>query len=160
MKMLFALLLLLSFNPIAMAEGDDSPTSYVCTPDFSTGFAKKEGEWRPVRFDISDKKYILRRLNESEKKAWKHFESKKDVSWVWLKSGEKTSWHTCKNEATESGRILCPYEFLDLVVNIKSLTFQIYRKGDYVYWIHPDDPDYEDLTAETYIEIGKCTAKK
>ena len=160
MKMLFTLLFLLTVNPIAMAEGDDSPKSFLCIADFSTGFAKEGGEWRPVQVDISDKKYILRRPNELEKKQWKNYESKKKVSWVWLKFGEEWSWHTCKNEATESGVIPCPYRFLNLVVNIKSLVFQIYHQGDYTNWIDPDDPYYQELTLEPFIEIGKCTAKK
>lgn len=158
MKMLFALLLLLTVNPIAMAEGDDSPNSFLCIADFSTGFAKEGGEWRPVKFDISDNKYILRRPNESDLKRYDGLPSKINVSWVWVDFGKEVSFHTCQNEADRWGRIRCPFAGLNVVVNIKTLVFQAYLPGDYTNWEHPDDPYYREREDTPYIEIGKCSA--
>jgi hypothetical protein len=157
MKMIFTLLLLLAVGPIAMAEGDDSPSSFLCIADFSTGYAKEGGKWRPAKFDISDNRYILRHPNELDLKRYEGLPSKKKVSWVWLDFGKEVSWHTCKNEATASGRIYCPSGGLDLVVNIKSLVFQLYYHGDYTMWNDPEDPDGRELKDTPFIQIGKCS---
>ena len=158
MKMLFTLLLLLTVNPIAMAEGDDSPNSFLCIADFSTGFVKEKGEWRPAKIDISDNKYILRRPNVSDLKRYEGLPSKKNVSWVWVDFDKEVSWHTCKKEAGPWGRIQCPFGTLDLVVNFKTLVFQVYAHGDYTMWEDPDDPDGRVPEDTPYIEIGKCGA--
>jgi hypothetical protein len=118
------------------------PASYLCIPDLSTGFVKKDGSWERANFNVEGKKYLLAR---------------RDDRWSFSNFGEQASpLDTCTETATDSlPYFKCGFSmaFGETTVNIKSLRYQKYFAGDFVL----EKPGSNDDANTPYIEIGKCS---
>ena len=144
MKKLTALLLLLPAIPLAVAEDDETPNSYLCIADMSTGFKYDNGMWQQTHFNVDGSKYMLRHTKESDV-VWV-----KEHKWAWVEFGETVAYSWCDVPA-DSDYFNCSGVMVEVQLNVKTLRYQMYYHGTYL-------AASEEQHADTpHIEIGKCS---
>lgn len=114
------------------------PTSYLCIPDYATGFSHKSGEWRPVNFNVDGQKYVVVR---------------RERGWFWVDFGEEpASWEDPCEGFDDYGFLRCKVDLTtNVVFNRKTMRYQAVMHIGYVV-------ADTTLTGNTpYIEIGRCT---
>lgn len=133
------IMLLLAATPAISSAGTPS---YLCVAERATGFRFKDGKWLPDTFNVSDRKYVL---------------SRNDDSWHWKQLGysEQAKYPSqCKEQA--NGYFACEFAFRKVTFNNQTMKFQIYTEGTYV--VH--EAMVKELQVkkhnDTYIEIGNC----
>lgn len=116
------------------AVSQEEATAFLCIPDKSTGFKyiktpgvweilgvqETPGVWESVNFDVSEKKYLIKRDVDQEKYEW-------EVSLF----GAAFSRSSCKEDFNASGFLFCD-GIWDFRFNRDNLRFlSIYRSGYY-----------------------------
>jgi hypothetical protein len=145
MRIASALLLLLPVIPLAIAEDEATPDSYLCIPDMATGFKYKNDKWQATHFGVGDDKYILRRPKETD--------SFPDAAWVWGEFGDKRFYTRCMEDVSAYGFVFCTGIGQELRINVNTLRYQLYYYVGYVAATINDSPGNTP-----FIEIGKCSA--
>lgn len=128
--------------PAAAADTND-PSSYLCVPDYATGFRlDRSGRWEPGQFGVRGKQFILGKRNER---------------WFWTEVGPPDAKSEPCDGFSEYGFAECKYSEGDVLFNRKTLRFQLVRRYGYV--TSDLATDKEAQNAPPYIMIGKCSAQ-
>ena len=119
--------------------------SYICVPDAATGFVQDQAsqKWRPTQFDVSGKKYLLKRTGKGA---------------VWSKFGSTDAPDKC-TDFDAGGFTTC--SFLETVqFNEKSLRYQLIYPVGYMSGAlaGPMNDLIAALHESPYLEIGSCSA--
>ena len=131
--------LLFSFSLAVGAED----LSFLCIAEGASGFRFENGSWHSVAFDVSEAKYILKKVKESEF----GFEDKENPYGLY-DFGESSTITRCSQ--SESGDFMCLVGTGDFFFSPSSGRFiKTYTLG---YW---DGVDSNDNTP--HIERGRCS---
>jgi integrase len=150
-----------------------APNQYLCIVDQASGlhYDKQADAWRPQGFKGGDK-YILRRLNDDDRK--KHHAIWEDLkpqpTWGFFEFGDDWPQATCSDD---SYGFSCERAVLGLAIEISSLRFEVTATGAYNhqgYWEHvqrtspedyqfqrPKGPDPVSQPDDVFVAIGKCS---
>src|SRR5437899_1960784 len=93
-------------------------TSFLCIPDYSTGFSKSSGEWKPAQFTVEGLKYLL--VNRHGHWFWTRFGLEEDSA-----SDVMAVRHYGCGPFDSYGFIKCRYWGDDAFFNRQTLRFQI-----------------------------------
>ena len=138
-KALPAILLLVVTTGAAQAE----PSEYLCLAERSAAlhFDRQARAWAPEAAFVSDDRFVLRRLNNDERKTWHS-----DAQWGFFKVGEVVPTALCTFDLNN-----CAWGAVEFDDNSSgarvtdALTWHWYRDN-------PNDPD------GLVIQAGKCSA--
>jgi len=140
-KLLIAFAITVIATPALAAEAND-PGSYICVPDYATGFRlDRSGKWEPSQFSVQGKKFLL---------------GKKNDRWFWSAVGPQDVKQESCDGFTEYGFAECKYSEGDVLFNRKTLRFQLLRRYGYVT---SDVATDKEMNAPPYVMIGKCSAQ-
>jgi hypothetical protein len=118
--------------------------SYLCVPDMATGFIfdRTSQKWHPAQFNVSGKKYLLKRVAKGA---------------VWNKFGSSDSADHC-TDFNEGGYTFCT-GLSNVTFNEKNLRYQlIYPIGYMSGGIAGPMNDLISALGDTpFIEIGTCS---
>ena len=127
--------------PAVAADANDSG-SYVCVPDYATGFRlDRSGKWEPSQFSVQGKKFLL---------------AKKSERWFWSEAGPVAYKPEPCDAFDDRGFAECKYSEGDVLFNRKTLRFQLVRHYGYVT---SDVATDKDMSAPPYYIIGRCSVQ-
>jgi hypothetical protein len=140
-KLLMAFAVAVVAAPALAADTNDA-SSYVCVPDYATGFRlDRSGKWEPGQFSVRGKQFLL---------------GKRSERWFWTEVGPLDARPESCDTFTD-GFAECKYSEGDVLFNRKTLRFQLVRRYGYV--TSDVATDKEINNAPPYIMIGKCSAQ-
>jgi hypothetical protein len=138
-----ALLVTAALISAALAQAADTSAadSFICIPDYATGYAiGSNGKWEPTQFNVTKDRYLLRA---------------KDGQWYWTEFGKEPSksLDLCTG-FSENGFLSCKKSENEVLFNRKTLRFQIIHPYGYVV---ADTSVFKDDPLTPYYMIGKCS---
>jgi hypothetical protein len=140
-KLLMAYAIAIIAIPAIAADTND-PSSYVCVPDYATGFRlDRSGKWEPSQFSVQGKKFLLAR---------------KDARWFWTAVGPTDAKPEPCGTFTDYGFTECKDSEGEVLFNRKTLRFQLVRPYGYVT---SDVATDKEMNAPPYYIIGRCAAQ-
>jgi hypothetical protein len=136
-RILVGLCLVFAIN--VRSEDAVNPKSYLCIPDFITGFSVEKGQWKPTQFSVNGKKYMLHT---------------KKGNWYWNEFGQDPDPHidSCTGP-TKIGFQECKNGEVEVVFNNQTLRFQVVHPYGYVV----ADLKLDKNPITPYYEIGRCS---
>jgi hypothetical protein len=123
-------------------------TSYLCIPDYATGFSLSNGEWQPTQFKVEGKKYLL--ANRNGRWFWTGFDAESDDTTLAVREAR----HGCSS-FTKYGFIDCRDWSAAVTFNRKSLRFVEVEPHGYV--VSDVAVDTEQPHSTPHMEIGRCS---
>lgn len=120
--------------------------SFLCAADDAVGFKYENGSWEKASFDISEEKFIIRRINENEI----GFKDKENPYAIY-KLGKNTSTLRCPSPDKASGNFFCR------LGNMGQLSFspesgRFIKTYNFGYWQGSDD-----INDQPHIMKGRCS---
>jgi len=140
-KTLIALYLLCPWH----TWGTENESTYFCVSEESTGFQYKAGKWSRANFEVSNDKFIIRKIKPGEL----YFKDKTHPYGM-FPLGKKAPYLRCLAPTKASGIIRCPAGIGELFFSPESGRFlRTYTAG---YWTGTDsDGDTPHIT------MGRCS---
>ena len=120
------------------------PTAYLCIPDYTIGYALKDGKWQPGKYNVKGEKYILKKDDLSE--------------WHWHIFGKEDSAHIEQCEKfNENGFIRCNFNVtVQIQFNRETLRYIATQTVGYVLSKRMIEGGLEDNMVTPYMQIGTC----
>lgn len=148
---MFGMLLVALIGSSAIAKDTESLSSYLCIADMGTGFINDSGKWQSTAFNVADRKYILRRPNEDDIKAFNDVDNA--TPWVWEEfGGGGLGRAPCAAPNSREISISCRNHGMVILIDTDSLRYQLYWPYGYVRL------KKNDVAGEApRIEIGRCS---
>jgi hypothetical protein len=126
--------------------GAAEPNQYLCLVEASAGlhYDPQSQSWRPQAFTATEK-YILRRINDSDRKGkWSQvFKQRPEANWAFFEFGDPSRpAATCSDQASEfsASRFACEQFSFDAAFDKDTLRFETTRRGAYM-----NQGDYEHM---------------
>jgi hypothetical protein len=130
----------LALAPVAHGTEPQAVSGFLCVPDYATGYSRESGDWRPVQFDVTGKRYLFILKNDQ---------------WFWTEFGKEPNERSDRCSAPDDGGFSeCKSREGQVVLNKNTLRFQVVQKFGYVI----GDLTMEKVAKFTpFYEIGKCS---
>jgi hypothetical protein len=123
-------------------------SSYLCIPDYSTGFSNSSGRWTPTQFTVEGKKYLL--ANRRGRWVWSEFGQQQDSVMTALAA----KLNTC-DTFSSNGFLNCEFWFEEVRFNRETLRFQVVEPNGYV--VAKAALDDSGKSGTPFIQIGTCS---